>query len=158
MVSMTGTSGPLEGWEQFTYWYTESLKTIVPELNKLTYNLCVCFLCLWYVLPLAGEHGSACHGSVIQGQFEGTIYTGNGTYHIESVQRYSSSPTDYHSIIYHEDDMGKTKHCLQRCFSTRAKWHSIPQITFLDLCKWWESAQKNKFFASLGFHLIHRLL
>uniref|UniRef100_A0A3B4U6M4 Disintegrin and metalloproteinase domain-containing protein 10-like n=1 Tax=Seriola dumerili TaxID=41447 RepID=A0A3B4U6M4_SERDU len=54
---------------------------------------------------LEGEHGSACHGSVLQGQFEGTIHTDNGTYHIESVHRYNSSQTDHHSIIYHEDDM-----------------------------------------------------
>uniref|UniRef100_UPI003AAAF00B disintegrin and metalloproteinase domain-containing protein 10 n=1 Tax=Centroberyx gerrardi TaxID=166262 RepID=UPI003AAAF00B len=54
---------------------------------------------------LEGEHGSACHGSVIQGQFEGSIHTDNGTYHIEPVHRYTSSRTDHHSIIYHEDDM-----------------------------------------------------
>ncbi|XP_024859761.1 disintegrin and metalloproteinase domain-containing protein 10 isoform X2 [Kryptolebias marmoratus] len=33
------------------------------------------------------------------------IHTENGTYHIEPVQRYISSPTDHHSIIYHEDDL-----------------------------------------------------
>ncbi|KAK2835569.1 hypothetical protein Q5P01_016053 [Channa striata] len=54
---------------------------------------------------LEGENGSACHGSVLQGQFEGTIHTDNGTYHIEPVHRYTSSQTDHHSIIYHEDDM-----------------------------------------------------
>ncbi|XP_018528908.1 disintegrin and metalloproteinase domain-containing protein 10 [Lates calcarifer] len=54
---------------------------------------------------LEGEHGSACHGSVLQGQFEGTIHTDNGTYHIEPVHRYTSNHTDHHSIIYHEDDM-----------------------------------------------------
>ncbi|XP_035509546.1 disintegrin and metalloproteinase domain-containing protein 10 [Morone saxatilis] len=54
---------------------------------------------------LEGEPGSACHGSVLQGQFEGTIHTDNGTYHIEPVQRYTSNQTDHHSIIYHEDDM-----------------------------------------------------
>nr|XP_019936185.1 PREDICTED: disintegrin and metalloproteinase domain-containing protein 10-like [Paralichthys olivaceus] len=54
---------------------------------------------------LEGEHGSVCHGSVLQGQFEGTIHTDNGTYHIEPVYRYTSNQTDHHSIIYHEDDM-----------------------------------------------------
>ncbi|XP_041791849.1 disintegrin and metalloproteinase domain-containing protein 10 isoform X3 [Chelmon rostratus] len=58
-----------------------------------------------YSGTLEGEHGSACHGSVLQGQFEGTIHTSNGTYHIEPAQRYTSNETDYHSIIYHEDDM-----------------------------------------------------
>ena len=56
---------------------------------------------------LLGEHGSACHGSVLQGQFEGTIHTENGTYHIEPMERYTSTHTDHHSIIYHEDDMGE---------------------------------------------------
>ncbi|XP_037626947.1 disintegrin and metalloproteinase domain-containing protein 10 [Sebastes umbrosus] len=58
-----------------------------------------------YSGTLEGERGSACHGSVLQGQFEGTIHTDNGTYHIEPVHRYTSSQTDHHSIIYHEDDM-----------------------------------------------------
>ncbi|XP_029285994.1 disintegrin and metalloproteinase domain-containing protein 10 [Cottoperca gobio] len=58
-----------------------------------------------YSGTLEGEHGSACYGSVLQGQFEGTIHTDNGTYHVEPVQRYTSSQTDHHSIIYHEDDM-----------------------------------------------------
>ncbi|XP_036970924.1 disintegrin and metalloproteinase domain-containing protein 10 isoform X1 [Acanthopagrus latus] len=58
-----------------------------------------------YSGTLEGEHGSACHGSVLQGQFEGSIHTDNGTYHIEPVQRYTSRETDHHSIIYHEDDM-----------------------------------------------------
>ncbi|XP_049910652.1 disintegrin and metalloproteinase domain-containing protein 10 [Epinephelus moara] len=58
-----------------------------------------------YSGTLEGEYNSACHGSVIQGQFEGTIHTDNGTYHIEPVHRYTSNQTDHHSIIYHEDDM-----------------------------------------------------
>nr|XP_046247700.1 disintegrin and metalloproteinase domain-containing protein 10 isoform X1 [Scatophagus argus] len=58
-----------------------------------------------YSGTLEGERGSACHGSVLQGQFEGTIHTNNGTYHIEPLHRYTSSETDHHSIIYHEDDM-----------------------------------------------------
>ncbi|XP_024909927.1 disintegrin and metalloproteinase domain-containing protein 10 isoform X1 [Cynoglossus semilaevis] len=41
----------------------------------------------------------------MDGQFEGTIYTNNGTYHIEPVHRYISNQTDHHSIIYHEDDI-----------------------------------------------------
>uniref|UniRef100_G3PBJ7 ADAM10 endopeptidase n=1 Tax=Gasterosteus aculeatus aculeatus TaxID=481459 RepID=G3PBJ7_GASAC len=57
-----------------------------------------------YSGTLKGEHGS-CRGSVLQGQFEGTIHTDNGTYYVEPVDRYTSSPTDHHSIIYHEDDM-----------------------------------------------------
>uniref|UniRef100_A0A667YND6 ADAM10 endopeptidase n=1 Tax=Myripristis murdjan TaxID=586833 RepID=A0A667YND6_9TELE len=62
-----------------------------------------------YSGTLEGAHGSACHGSVIQGQFEGSIHTDNGTFYIEPVHRYTTSETDHHSIIYHEDDMGNNK-------------------------------------------------
>nr|XP_029134117.1 disintegrin and metalloproteinase domain-containing protein 10-like [Labrus bergylta] len=58
-----------------------------------------------YSGTLEGEHGSACHGSVLQGQFEGTIHTDNGTYYVEPVHRYNSNKTDHHSMIYHEDDL-----------------------------------------------------
>ncbi|XP_028260494.1 disintegrin and metalloproteinase domain-containing protein 10 isoform X2 [Parambassis ranga] len=84
---------------QNTEVFSENL-TVVSENGSMSVDLSHL-----YSGTLDGEHGSACHGSVIQGQFEGTIHTDNGTYHIESVQRYSSSPTDYHSIIYHENDM-----------------------------------------------------
>ncbi|XP_024134861.2 disintegrin and metalloproteinase domain-containing protein 10 [Oryzias melastigma] len=56
-----------------------------------------------YSGSLKGEPGSVCYGSVLEGQFEGTIRTGNRTYHIESAHRYTSSPTDRRSIIYRED-------------------------------------------------------
>ncbi|KAE8294209.1 Disintegrin and metalloproteinase domain-containing protein 10 [Larimichthys crocea] len=58
-----------------------------------------------YSGTLEGEQGSACHGSVLQGQFEGTIHTKNGTFHIEPVHRYTRNQTDHHSIIYREDDV-----------------------------------------------------
>ncbi|XP_022049988.2 disintegrin and metalloproteinase domain-containing protein 10 [Acanthochromis polyacanthus] len=58
-----------------------------------------------YSGTLRGEHGSSCYGSMLQGQFEGTIHTDNGTFHVEPAYRYTSNPTDHHSIIYHEDDM-----------------------------------------------------
>uniref|UniRef100_A0A8C5ET86 ADAM10 endopeptidase n=1 Tax=Gouania willdenowi TaxID=441366 RepID=A0A8C5ET86_GOUWI len=64
-----------------------------------------------YSGTLEGEPDSGCHGSVIQGQFEGTIHTSNGTFHVEPVHRYLSSPTDHHSIIYHEDDMEHRAGC-----------------------------------------------
>ncbi|XP_072295606.1 disintegrin and metalloproteinase domain-containing protein 10 [Eucyclogobius newberryi] len=57
-----------------------------------------------YSGTLEGEDGSSCHGSVIQGQFEGAILTSNGTYHVESMERYHNT-TDHHSVIYHEDDL-----------------------------------------------------
>ncbi|XP_057696489.1 disintegrin and metalloproteinase domain-containing protein 10 [Corythoichthys intestinalis] len=56
-----------------------------------------------YSGTLHGEHDSACHGSVLQGQFEGSIRTNNVTYHVEAAHAYNL--TDHHSIIYREDDM-----------------------------------------------------
>ncbi|MED6258536.1 hypothetical protein ATANTOWER_008732, partial [Ataeniobius toweri] len=58
-----------------------------------------------YTGTVEGEYGSSCHGSVLQGQFEGTIHTHNDTYHIEPLDRYTSSLKDHHSIIYHEEDV-----------------------------------------------------
>ncbi|XP_029002796.1 disintegrin and metalloproteinase domain-containing protein 10 isoform X2 [Betta splendens] len=54
---------------------------------------------------LKGEDGSSIHGSVLQGQFEGSIRTRDGTYHVEPAHRYTGSQTDQHSIIYREDDV-----------------------------------------------------
>nr|XP_057930196.1 disintegrin and metalloproteinase domain-containing protein 10 isoform X2 [Doryrhamphus excisus] len=56
-----------------------------------------------YSGTLEGEDGSTCHGSVLQGQFEGTIRTLNATYHVEAAHRYNI--IHHHSIIYREDDM-----------------------------------------------------
>ncbi|CAN9500453.1 unnamed protein product [Ophioblennius macclurei] len=58
-----------------------------------------------YTGTLQGENSSACHGSVLDGQFEGSIYTDNGTYHIEPAYRYASNSSVNHSIIYHEEDL-----------------------------------------------------
>lgn len=74
--------------------------TVINESGSTTADLSHIYSGL-----LEGEDGSSCHGSVIQGQFEGTIHTSNGTYHVEPMDRYSSVPTDHHSIIYHEDDL-----------------------------------------------------
>uniref|UniRef100_A0A3B4BGA5 Uncharacterized protein n=1 Tax=Periophthalmus magnuspinnatus TaxID=409849 RepID=A0A3B4BGA5_9GOBI len=65
---------------------------------------------------LEGEDDSSCHGSVIQGQFEGTIHTSNGTYHVESMERYHNT-ADHHSVIYHEDDLGKTNYHYSGCIT-----------------------------------------
>ncbi|XP_077440563.1 disintegrin and metalloproteinase domain-containing protein 10 isoform X2 [Vanacampus margaritifer] len=58
-----------------------------------------------YSGTLEGEHDSTCHGSVLQGHFEGSIHIGNVTYHIEAAHRYNVTVTGQHSIIYREDDM-----------------------------------------------------
>ncbi|KAG9350692.1 hypothetical protein JZ751_024581 [Albula glossodonta] len=58
-----------------------------------------------YSGELDDEGGSSCHGSILEGQFEGSIETANGTYYIEPLQRYTTDPSDHHSVIYHEDDV-----------------------------------------------------
>lgn len=74
--------------------------TVINESGSTTTDLSH-----MYSGDLEGEVDSSCHGSVIQGQFEGTIHTPNGTYHVEPIERYSSALTEHHSIIYHEDDL-----------------------------------------------------
>ncbi|XP_043079162.1 disintegrin and metalloproteinase domain-containing protein 10 [Puntigrus tetrazona] len=54
---------------------------------------------------LEDESASSCQGSVLEGQFEGSITTANGTFYVEPIDRYTTSTTDHHSIIYHGDDV-----------------------------------------------------
>ncbi|XP_066270250.1 disintegrin and metalloproteinase domain-containing protein 10-like isoform X1 [Branchiostoma lanceolatum] len=49
---------------------------------------------------LVGEPGTTmCHGSIINGRFEGFIYTPQGDYYIEPSERYNTS-ADVHSVMY----------------------------------------------------------
>lgn len=61
--------------------------------------------CLLLLSP--DEEQSSCHGSVLQGLFQGSIATANGTYHVEPLHSYTDEDLEFHSIIYHEDDIGK---------------------------------------------------
>ncbi|XP_056614285.1 disintegrin and metalloproteinase domain-containing protein 10 [Triplophysa dalaica] len=54
---------------------------------------------------LQDESDGSCHGSVREGQFEGSITTANGTFYVEPIDRYSTSKSEHHSIIYHENDV-----------------------------------------------------
>ncbi|XP_032992769.1 disintegrin and metalloproteinase domain-containing protein 10-like [Lacerta agilis] len=55
---------------------------------------------------LEGEPGSSCHGSIINGLFEGSIRTQNGTYYVESARTpFSSQTSPTHSFIHHESDL-----------------------------------------------------
>ncbi|KAI4872957.1 hypothetical protein NFI96_023641 [Prochilodus magdalenae] len=54
---------------------------------------------------LEDDHGSSCQGSILDGQFEGSIHTTNGTFFVESMHKYTNKQSDHHSIIYHEDDV-----------------------------------------------------
>ncbi|KAA0712171.1 Disintegrin and metalloproteinase domain-containing protein 10 [Triplophysa tibetana] len=53
---------------------------------------------------LQDESGGSCHGSVREGQFEGSITTANGTFYVEPIDRYTTTKSEHHSIIYHEND------------------------------------------------------
>ncbi|XP_028855753.1 disintegrin and metalloproteinase domain-containing protein 10 isoform X2 [Denticeps clupeoides] len=57
---------------------------------------------------LEDEERSSCYGAVIHGQFQGSIRTANGTYHVEPLQRYTTNDSEIHSIIYHEEDIDTT--------------------------------------------------
>lgn len=87
------------------------------------------FWTLFLFIP--GERDSACYGSVFQGQFEGTIHTGNNTYHVESAHRYSDSKSHPHSIIYHEKDMGRNPFCYGLFRAKMCFWH-IYSVWFCD--------------------------
>ncbi|KAJ8277378.1 hypothetical protein GJAV_G00074520 [Gymnothorax javanicus] len=58
-----------------------------------------------YSGQLEDDEHSSCHGAILQGQFEGSIETANGTYFVEPLDRYSTNQSDHHSIIYHEEDI-----------------------------------------------------
>lgn len=55
---------------------------------------------------LSGETDTFTHGSLIDGRFEGFIKTRKGTYYVEPSERYLKNDNlNFHSIIYHEDDI-----------------------------------------------------
>lgn len=57
---------------------------------------------------VSGEKGTLTHGSLVNGRFEGFIKTYQGTYYVEPSERYLKDKNmAFHSIIYHEDDVGK---------------------------------------------------
>lgn len=56
----------------------------------------------------SGEKGTLTHGSIVDGKFEGFIQSQAGTYYVEPAERYlSRRSVPYHSVIYHEDDIGE---------------------------------------------------
>ncbi|XP_055514673.1 disintegrin and metalloproteinase domain-containing protein 10 [Leucoraja erinacea] len=59
-----------------------------------------------YSGQLQGENSSHCHGSIIDGRFEGFIQTQKGRYYVEPAERYGQGEHPaIHSIIYHQDDV-----------------------------------------------------
>ncbi|CAL8268968.1 unnamed protein product [Arctogadus glacialis] len=74
--------------------FSEEFK-VVDEKGAIAANLSHL-----YSGTLEGEQDASCHGSLLLGQFEGSVRTSNGTYHIEPLHRYTSRPDDHHSIIY----------------------------------------------------------
>lgn len=55
---------------------------------------------------LFGEKDTLTHGSLVNGRFEGFIKTHQGTYYVEPSERYlKNGNADFHSVIYHEDDI-----------------------------------------------------
>ncbi|XP_006823426.2 disintegrin and metalloproteinase domain-containing protein 10-like [Saccoglossus kowalevskii] len=58
-----------------------------------------------YSGKLHDEPGSLVHGTILEGLFEGKIYSGEDEYYIEPSSRYFNEPTDYHSVIYNGKDV-----------------------------------------------------
>ncbi|GAA6078178.1 disintegrin and metalloproteinase domain-containing protein 10, partial [Tachysurus ichikawai] len=53
------------------------------------------------------EKGTLTHGSIVDGKFEGFIQSHTGMYYVEPAERYlKERKVPYHSVIYHEDDIG----------------------------------------------------
>lgn len=136
------------------------------KLNSLNQPTCLLPLTIFLVLPcyrpllcLTGEDGSSCHGSVMLGQFEGTIHTQSGTYHIEPLHRYDSL-TDHHSIIYHEEDLGKADfiqgEIVYRCFRFQMALQRLSlSIQDWSMCVWRENVSRR--FANDGKVRIEKL-
>uniref|UniRef100_UPI00358EFA1F disintegrin and metalloproteinase domain-containing protein 10 isoform X2 n=1 Tax=Myxine glutinosa TaxID=7769 RepID=UPI00358EFA1F len=59
-----------------------------------------------YSGEIYGEDSSMCHGSIINGRFEGFVSTYAGAYYIEPVERYfPKDDMHFHSVMYHENDI-----------------------------------------------------
>ena len=52
-----------------------------------------------------GIPGSRCHGSLIQGIFQGSIHLPDETFHIEKSTRFFNGHPGFHSVIYRESDL-----------------------------------------------------
>ncbi|XP_061457811.1 disintegrin and metalloproteinase domain-containing protein 10-like [Rhineura floridana] len=106
-----------------------------------------------YSGDLQGEPGSLCHGSIINGLFEGFIRTWNGTYYIESAgEPLANQTSPGHSLIHHERDldyplwgdaesvslarrMHQRLQDSQRELTAKAPQHSLRQKRSLDYSK-----------------------
>ncbi|XP_077994066.1 disintegrin and metalloproteinase domain-containing protein 10-like [Glandiceps talaboti] len=45
------------------------------------------------------------HGAILDGLFEGKIYSEDNEYYVEPASRYFKEPTDFHSVIYKDSDV-----------------------------------------------------
>ncbi|NP_001265673.1 uncharacterized protein LOC100491788 precursor [Xenopus tropicalis] len=68
--------------------------------NNRTLSVDISFV---YSGALKDEFGSFCHGSIIDGHFEGFIQTKNGTFYVEYEKNSNGTEESY---IYHEEDIG----------------------------------------------------
>ncbi|NP_001161497.1 disintegrin and metalloproteinase domain-containing protein 10 precursor [Saccoglossus kowalevskii] len=59
----------------------------------------------FYTGKLKDEPSSHIHGSILDGLFEGKVYTGRHQYYIEPASLYGEESKEFHSIIYEDDDV-----------------------------------------------------
>lgn len=65
-------------------------------------------MCINVCVYSSGEKGTLTHGSIVDGKFEGFIQSHAGMYYVEPAERYlGERNVPYHSVIYHEDDIGE---------------------------------------------------
>ncbi|KAM4709405.1 disintegrin and metalloproteinase domain-containing protein 10-like [Discoglossus pictus] len=76
-----------------------------------------------YSGKLRDENGSYCHGSVINGHFEGFIQTKNGTFYVEYEKNTSNDSAD--SYIYHESDIDYTLMQDEKSFNLTLRMYQL---------------------------------
>ncbi|XP_069784530.1 disintegrin and metalloproteinase domain-containing protein 10 isoform X8 [Narcine bancroftii] len=88
-----------------------------------------------YSGELRDENSSYCHGSIIDGRFEGFIQTQKGRYYVEPMERYiQGEDPAIHSIIYHQDDVDSS-HWNPSCLSQPVLEVSQHQQDFQEASK-----------------------
>ncbi|XP_067824096.1 disintegrin and metalloproteinase domain-containing protein 10 isoform X3 [Heptranchias perlo] len=123
-------------------------------------------LSTWTSQLTKGEGGSYCHGSIIDGRFEGFIQTQKGRYYIEPIERYDQGDNPIiHSFIYHQDDIdssllqGQGPHCMNESMFGVLRRHQQglrePAIQELVLSRSQRSVDHSRTTCLLHLHADH---
>ena len=85
---------------------------------------------------------SYCHGSLIQGIFQGSIYLPTETFHVEKSTRFFNKHTGFHSVIYRESDI----RCIEvpKTNSTGYLNDVLSLDAFIDKTRKWKENSKRR--------------